>query len=68
MKYLKRFENIDDNSEIISELRDILQDLEDEYFDVILGNKKFFVDRNKQEIQLLHLSWFFKGYNWWFGC
>jgi len=47
MKYLKRFENIDDNSEIISELRDILQDLEDEYFDVILGNKKFFVDRNK---------------------
>lgn len=48
MKYLKRFENIDDNSEIISDLRDILRDLEDEYFDVILGNKKFFVDRNRK--------------------
>lgn len=43
MKYLKKFEHIEDeNPEIISELRDILRDLEDEYFDVIL------VDRNRK--------------------
>lgn len=34
MKHLKRFENLEDNSEIISELEDILQDLKDEYFDI----------------------------------
>lgn len=43
MKHLKKFENLEeDNSELISELKDILQELEDEYFDIII------VDRNRK--------------------
>ena len=35
MKYLKRFENLEeDNSQILSDLEDILYDLKDEYFDI----------------------------------
>ena len=41
MKYLKKFENLEeDNSEIISDLKDILQDLEDEYFDISIVDRK----------------------------
>jgi hypothetical protein len=41
MKHLKKFENLEeDNSEILSDLEYILQDLKDEYFDVSIVDEK----------------------------
>ena len=41
MKYLKKFENLEeDNSQILLDLEDILSDLKDEYFDISIVDEK----------------------------
>jgi hypothetical protein len=52
MKYIKRFENIEHeyNSEIISDLEEILQDLNDNYFDI------YVTDRSYKNLNYLQIS------------
>jgi hypothetical protein len=52
MKYIKRFEHIDynENPDIISDLEEILQDLNDNYFDV------YVTDRSHKNLNYLHIS------------
>lgn len=52
MKYIKRFEHIDneENPEIISDLEEILQDLSDNYFDV------YVTDRSHRNLNYLNIS------------
>jgi hypothetical protein len=52
MKYIKRFEHIDynENPEIISDLEEILQDLNDNYFDV------YVTDRSHKNLNYLRIS------------
>jgi len=52
MKYLKRFENVEDNSEILSDLEDILSDLKDEYFDIFIRERDFNYIVNKSLIRI----------------
>jgi hypothetical protein len=54
MKYIKRFEHIDynENPEIISDLEEILQDLNDNYFDVYVNDRSY-KNLNYLQISLL---------------
>jgi len=46
MKYLKRFESVRFDDNIISSLKDIFKDLSDDIFDVYIEEKSFFGDKD----------------------